>query len=860
MNWLAATRRDWLPAGLFLAALLFITFSPAVFGGRTLLLASWDAPSVMDTGAYDPESRTAIRLQRTSDPGASAWQTEAWYKLIADVFWIEHSLPLWNPYNAYGTPLSASALSQPFFPLTLLLSIHVTPSTYNFLIIGRLLLGAMLMYAFARQFLTALPSLFAAVTFMLSGYFIIYLNIAHLSVEVLTPGLFLAFELLLRKNSWAAVAGMAAMILLGMTGGMPESLFLIVAFACLYFVCRLLSAAEFRAKAIALSIKFVASIILGFGLSGFLLLPFLEFLPLSHDVHQPSNIGGIQGGLLHDGNYYLTIQYLLPLILGPVLNSILSGFAGWSGLRGYWGILPFYFWLLALLVLFFPSRSPRADLERFLTIFFTTTLVLMVLKRFGHSSINWIGRLPLSEMVLYPKYLEPLMALCIAMLGGLGLAALIDRRATVRHVLAATIVVLSIMLFLAGSLLGDVRAFATKVTSFQGMAAKVSLFFYLSIACGVTLLIVIAVVAWFTQRASDSIRPRLLYGAVVLLCLELLFNFIVPSFYLLSSLAPLKADPYKGAPYIEFIRAQNKDHSRIFARHNFLFPNWSSAFGLADVRNLDAMQFKRYRTFIRGFLLPADAAGRINGDLADRFTGGEFPYEFNTDLERRYLALSSIKYLISDTDYGRSSKLPDEIVFKDTASFATPFKKIYDSEVRVFEVPNLLSRASLFRSIEILPDQDVLARLKDPAFNPYEKAIVSRETLAAANTGDAQRLVEATAAPFAAARISAYQSQYVSIEADTATPTLLVLNDANFPGWRVYVNGQPATMVTANYLFRGVLLPSGKSTVEFKYQPRSFQYGAAMSLSACVTLAGLMIRERRRRRATMPTIAGYSAR
>ena len=78
----------------------------------------------MDTGGYDPEPRTAIRLHRTADPGASAWQTEAWYKLISDVFWIEHSLPLWNPYNAYGTPLSASALSQPFFPLTMLLSIH----------------------------------------------------------------------------------------------------------------------------------------------------------------------------------------------------------------------------------------------------------------------------------------------------------------------------------------------------------------------------------------------------------------------------------------------------------------------------------------------------------------------------------------------------------------------------------------------------------------------------------------------------------------------------------------------------------------------------------------------------------------
>ena len=55
-------------------------------------------------------------------------------------------------------------------------------------------------------------------------------------------------------------------------------------------------------------------------------------------------------------------------------------------------------------------------------------------------------------------------------------------------------------------------------------------------------------------------------------------------------------------------------------------------------------------------------------------------------------------------------------------------------------------------------------------------------------------------------------------------------------------------MVTASYLFRGVFLPPGRSTVEFKYQPRSFQIGAAMSLAACATLAGLIVREWRRRR------------
>ena len=120
----AVTRPSWPFALLFLGAVLAIGFFPAIFGGRTLLLASWDAPSVMSSGAYDATIRPINRLQRTSDPGASAWQNEAWYKLLSDEFWNELNVPLWNPYNAYGTPLLADAISQPFFPPTTLLSLH----------------------------------------------------------------------------------------------------------------------------------------------------------------------------------------------------------------------------------------------------------------------------------------------------------------------------------------------------------------------------------------------------------------------------------------------------------------------------------------------------------------------------------------------------------------------------------------------------------------------------------------------------------------------------------------------------------------------------------------------------------------
>ncbi|MGB9366372.1 MAG: hypothetical protein WCE79_10200 [Xanthobacteraceae bacterium] len=971
-----AQRRDWLAAAAVLTFLLVLAFAPVVFGQRHLMLSGWEAPSVMHSGAYDSVPQPpSIRVARTTDPGAPAWTIEPWFKLISEQYWDEFNLPLWNPYNAFGMPLAAAAQPQPFFPLTMLLSLHVTAWTYSLFILARLLLGGLLGYFFARQFLAFLPALFAAITFMLSGYFILYLNMPHLSVEVLTPGLLLAFEILARRNSWAAAAGAAAIIFLISTGGMPESMFLVVSFGCLYFICRVLFDVELRVRMGSLFIKFVAAILLGFALSAFVLLPFAEFVLVAFDAHQPTNVGGGRAGLGYDDSYALTIQYLLPLIFGPPLGSVFQNLVGWTGIRGYWGIVPFFFAVVAVLFALSPKRHAVRP-ERFLIAFFAVTLTLMLLKRFGNPVINWIGALPLSEMVVYQKYQGPLMALCVAMLAGIGFSILVERRTNSRLFLLAGVVVLAGILTLGGLYLPLVLSPGLKWAK---------LFYFLSIALGVMLVAGLVLSILFMQRVSAAWHLWLARAVVGVLSLELLCTFILPCLYLIGSFPPARADPYAGAPYIGLIRGLNNDHSRIFAREGLLYPNWSSAFGMADVRSLDAIYYDRYRQFMQNFLLQRNG-GHIHGDLYDRFTGSEFAHEFDTEAERRFLALSSIKYLIARSEIGWPSNSITEIVEQnrgealvgfgsDVFRFGEPvarslrgllqypplnrirykalidpakpifeatavlkretigisdgvgfrlevrdgqsvetifetqldprsvpadragrpirvdlsryagreieflfstdpgpkgdatgdlagwaglrfvaendappqpdFKTIYSGEALVYEIPNALPRAAVFRSIEVMPDDAVLGRLKDPSFNPLERAVVSRESVTAGV--NLLALIEATPAAPSAAKILRHQSQHVSIEAETPVPALLVLNDTNYPGWRAYVNGRPADVLNANFLFRGVLLSPGKSIVEFKYEPRSFRIGSGVSFAAVAILTLLVFRERRRR-------------
>ena len=109
----------------------------------------------------------------------------------------------------------------------------------------------------------------------------------------------------------------------------------------------------------------------------------------------------------------------------------------------------------------------------------------------------------------------------------------------------------------------------------------------------------------YARAQSPKASLVLARGIFGLLCLELAINYVMPAFYLYGENPSTARDPYKGAPFVDFLQQRNTDHSRIFGRESLLYPNWSAAFALSDVRSLDALYDKRYIAFIRSFLLKA---------------------------------------------------------------------------------------------------------------------------------------------------------------------------------------------------------------------------------------------------------------
>jgi hypothetical protein len=121
---------------------------------------------------------------------------------------------------------------------------------------------------------------------------------------------------------------------------------------------------------------------------------------------------------------------------------------------------------------------------------------------------------------------------------------------------------------------------------------------------------------------------------------------------------------------------------------------------------------------------------------------------------------------------------------------------------------------------------------------------------------NAERTPDAGVANKATLRISSESPQQVTILATLAEPGWLVLRDRDWPGWRATVtsgnaSGPPRVVPIerADRLFRAVALPAGEHTVEFRYAPRRFLAGAAISGASWLLLlaaaSGLLLRARR---------------
>ena len=157
----------------------------------------------------------------------------------------------------------------------------------------------------------------------------------------------------------------------------------------------------------------------------------------------------------------------------------------------------------------------------------------------------------------------------------------------------------------------------------------------------------------------------------------------------------------------------------------------------------------------------------------------------------------------------------------------------------MFENPEAVPRAWRALRSEAAPaDREAaLARLVDPDFDVHTTVLLDAAP-AAIESGDAAADADAST------KIEVDQPEELLIRTRGATPAVLVLNDAFYPGWEATLDGVAAPLLRANTAFRAVAVPAGEHVVKMRYRPLSFRIGLALAAVTALALVVALLRER----------------
>jgi hypothetical protein len=714
-------------------------------------------------------------------------------------------LPRWCPYEFAGTPfvhdIQVGALYPPHVVLYLL-SPEYIGAALSWLIVAHVLVAGWGMYAYAsREGLGFTGSLVAALGFMFAGRWMLHLLVGgHYIVIGLAwlPWVLLLLERAVRAGSllWATAAGVVyALVVLGTQ---PQWTFYAGIFVALW---TLGTATEHTARSASKErplagaagyqralVRWLAcgawTVAVAVGLCAVQLLPTIEAAGLSCRSQGVAATSGVQ-----------QICESIGLLFGPYRESTVTSWESQGGL----GIL----WVTAAIFGAFPSRG-RVRWQ---------VLICGMLLLFALGGGQLLGRAPGFSLFRQPVRMVLIATIPLALLAGRGTEAVLTGAVPPRRgclTLLGCIVLALGLLYYEREVLHD-------LPSLPPLYER-------------SLVLIVAAQAPLLLFQRGMIR-----GAAwsLLLVLEL-WAISWP----LVAVQPVQ-QIYPRSACVEFLASKHGDHGRILDYDRTKGPHTSplgSGVPLALLHRLEALRgyspldvlrYKEYLLFI------------TDHDHPLRALDGSFTFPVINDFPARnpnLLDLLGTRYILQPTarDADATRYHP---VFRDDSPTVFDFvaggiQRRGLGSFTVYENDQAMPRAFVVSRAAALPERSrVLAALKATDFR--------RTVLLEDYTPQPEA---ATAAEhFRPATILDYQPNRVLLSTDGDTPGWLVLTDIWYPGWMCEVDGEPAQVHRANYLFRAVRVPAGRHEIVFHFEPQSLQRGKMISAGTAILITLLAL-------------------
>ncbi|TLY29472.1 MAG: hypothetical protein E6K56_08400, partial [Ignavibacteria bacterium] len=735
-----------------------------------------------------------------SDSGDTA-TAQAWFKGIEHIDQTEHVEPLWIPYIFSGMPIFGALIfprevnyiqQYVVLPIAKVLFFGVDMA---WMIIPFLVIGAS-MYLLARQLaFTPIPSLLAAITFMLNPYAVGLPETGHgskLIVLSYIPLLFLLTYNLFQRRDLLTIGLLAAAVGTMLLARHPQMAFYGLLVIDSYFGYEIiLDLREAPLTGLRNAGLFVLALAIGFAIYAYQYLPTQEY-------SQYSIRGGEAGagGLSYD---YATSWSFHPFEL---MNYLIPSFFGLAD-QMYWGWMPFtnstlYIGIAPLFLGIMAVIHRRNRITWFLALLSAVLFLLSFGKHFGLLYDVMFRYFPLFNKFRVPVMILHLIPFTFGLLAAYGFSfvsempqqgkepELMKMQKRLRNIITVIGVLLIVGLVFNDGLYSFLSSFMFEkegemtllrsqygVQASQAMAQLKKLRFDLfwkdyikfAIIAGATLGLVIA----YLKR-----KLRLTTFGFVLLAILIVDLVILDGRYINPKPNTSIVDHFQADEAIQKLQSESDTTLfRVYPLGRLDEENRMMYFWLQDVQGYSPAKLKIYQ------------------DMRDSCLNRG---------NRSVINMLNIKYILTE---GKSKDGSPQTVVQQNPAYL-PRMWFVDSTVVV------RSKAEIFNL------------LNSAEWNPGTTAILEKELPSKFSRSGADNVT-----------MTKYGSREIALKTTTANNALLVLSEIYYPaGWKAFIDGTETEIFKTNYILRSVLVPAGSHIVEFRFDPPIYYLGFSITQGA----------------------------
>jgi hypothetical protein len=716
-----------------------------------------------------------------------------WRVLSIDLLLKQYQLPLWNPYNLAGTPLSGNLQGAAYYPLNILFIILPFNVAWCLLIFLQPLLAGMFLYMYMKNLkIHYMASLLSAFVFAFSGFSIAWLEwntIIHtalwlplilLAIDKLvlsinpsnspTRGLSTLwgrfseamYKVLSIKNrdkiAWSGTYLFA--IIASFFAGHLQTFFYLFLLQFLYFISRWLQNGR---KGRILLLYFILNALC-------LILTFVQWYPTLQLILLSAR--GIDVNWLQEGwfiPWQNLIQFIVPDFFGNPATLNYWGVWNYGEFIGYVGIFPL---IMALYALF--TRYDRKTFFYGSLFFFSLVFSLP----------SFISKMPFILNIPFISTAQPTRLLfltnfSLAILAGLGLDYFLKAKNRIMYVLIFIgVVFAAIWYFLLHAGSRNFHIIHENIAIAQRNTFLPSILFI----C-ITIIFI----------AQSFAFKKYKYISVIILIIITIFDLLRFADKFIPFTNPNYLFPLTNS--LTFLK-ENTGYSRIMSTDSSILPpNFSIIYRLQSINGYDPLYLKRY-----GELIAASERGKPDVNPPFGFNRIITPHIFNSKI----INLMGVKYILSLTDLS-----------------SPQLKKVFqEGETRIYRNWSALPRTFFIERTQYAAKKQDAIQIMFNNNVDFRKFAVIEDALYPVKMPISRNWTTGTAT------ITEYKENKVVIETniegkDSNAEGFLVLTDSFYPTWHAKIidngglNATNAEIFRTDYNFRGVIVPQGKHKVIF---------------------------------------------